>query len=91
MKTLISLSILTILSVSSALALSVTNRDKAEHAVTVDKGAVEVVHKVAPGATVTEPCPDVCGVRIADGNGSDFLAKDADKLAITGNRVLPDK
>jgi predicted ribosome-associated RNA-binding protein Tma20 len=76
---------------ASAVALTVTNRDSTEHLVTVDKGPQEAVLKVAPGATVMEPCPDVCGVRIANGTGSDFLAKDDAKLAIKDRKVLPDK
>ncbi|MDX2264424.1 MAG: hypothetical protein NW215_05585 [Hyphomicrobiales bacterium] len=48
-----------------------------------------MVHKIAPGATVTEPCPDVCGVRVAEGTGSDHLARDDAKLVVKDKRVTP--
>ncbi len=76
---------------TSAFAITIVNRDSTENTVTVDKGATEVVHKIAPGANVTEPCPDVCGVRVADGTGSDFLAKDGAKLSVKDRKVTPDK
>jgi hypothetical protein len=48
---------------SLANALTLTNKDKAEHSIGVDMGAKEEVHKVAAGASVTiKGCDDGCGV-----------------------------
>jgi hypothetical protein len=83
-----------LISAGAALALStgafanvtVTNQTDAEKTVTFDKGAEEVKHKVGANESVSEPCPEGCGVRFA---GHDTMAKDGDKLAITEDSTQP--
>ena len=66
--------------------VSVENRTDQAHTVTFDKGAEEIRHEAAAGATVSEPCPDGCGVRFA---GHDTMAADGDALAIVEGATQP--
>lgn len=81
MKTVIVTAAAVLMTASSAMALTVHNRDDVTRQVTFDKGAEEVTHPVEAGQSVTEPCPARCAVRVA-GRGHDFLAEDGDMLAI---------
>lgn len=61
----------------SAHAVTLTNNHKAEVEATFDKGAQEIKHKIAPGASITEPCDTGCGVRVG---GHDVMATTGLKL-----------
>lgn len=78
-----------LMSASSALAVTVHNRDDVTRQVTFDKGAEEVMHPLEAGNSVTESCPTRCAVRVA-GRGHDFLAQDGDRLAIEDMVVVRD-
>lgn len=52
-----------LLAPATSSALTLTNKDKAEHQIGVDYGPKEATHKVAAGKSVTiEGCDDGCGV-----------------------------
>lgn len=49
---------------ASAVALTITNKDKVEHTIGLDMGNKETVHKIPAGGSVTfkDECKDACGV-----------------------------
>ncbi len=52
-----------LLAPATPFALTLTNKDKADHTVGIDMGASEKVEKIAAGKSVTvEGCDDGCGV-----------------------------
>ena len=87
MKRTIVMTAAVLMSASSAFAVTVHNRDDVTRQVTFDKGADEVMHPLEAGASVTEPCPNRCAVRVA-GHGHDFLANEGDMLAIEDLAVV---
>jgi len=78
-----------VLTAVPAAAVTVHNRDAEMREVTFDKGAEENRHEIAPGASVREPCPGGCAVRVA-GRGHDVMAVEGDVLAITGTTLARD-
>lgn len=78
----------TTLALSGAAFANVTvvNQTDQTHTVTFDKGQDEVKHEVEANGTVSEPCPDGCGVRFS---GHDRMSVDGEKLAITEGSTRP--
>ena len=70
-----------VLTAIPAGAVTVHNRDAEMREVTFDKGAEEQRHEIAAGASVREPCPGGCAVRVA-GRGHDVVAEEGDVLVI---------
>ncbi|MFK7943613.1 MAG: hypothetical protein AB8B85_11970 [Paracoccaceae bacterium] len=74
------------LSVPAFATVTVENKTDQAHTVTFDLGSEEKKHEAEPGATVSEACPEGCGVRFA---GHDRMATDGDKLAILPGKQKP--
>lgn len=71
----------TLLVSTSALALTITNRDAAPHTVMIQKGDSEGEIAVPAGEAVDAACEDSCVVSLA-GSEDKFEAQDADKLFV---------
>ena len=74
------------LAVPAMANVTVENKTDQTKTVTFDLGAEEIKHKAEPGATVSEACPDGCGVRFA---GHDRKATDGDALVILPGKTKP--
>ncbi|ACA20004.1 hypothetical protein M446_5714 [Methylobacterium sp. 4-46] len=78
---------LLVLSVSPALAITVTNQDKREHTLTIDRGAEEKDATIAPGASLRVDCPDGCSLRTRTA-GYDSAAETGDRWVIRQDGLL---
>lgn len=72
-----------------ASAVTVHNRDTDTREVTFDKGAEEMRHEIAVGASVRESCPTGCAVRVV-GRGYDVMAEEGDVLVIADMTIRRD-
>ena len=71
----------TMLAASPALAITVTNQDKAEHTLTVDQGEAQAEQKLAAGASTEVECKGGCELRVR-GSGYGRSPEKGDKLVI---------
>ena len=77
------------LAASPAVAATVTNQNKKEHILTVDRGEQETDHKIAPGASLQIDCKEGCALRLKNGAaGYDSMVADGDKLLINEKGFL---
>ncbi|KQT56137.1 hypothetical protein ASG52_24380 [Methylobacterium sp. Leaf456] len=76
----------TILVATPALAITVTNQDKGEHTLTVDKGEAQATQKLAAGASAEVECKEGCELRVA-GSGYGRSVEKGDKLVIAGGMI----
>ncbi len=77
---------------SPALALTITNQDKAPHIITINmgKGADEVKLEIGPGESVSQNCPKRCTVSIEAKESRLVMASADDALLIKGNKLQHD-
>ena len=76
----------TLLAATPALAITVTNRDKGEHTLTVDKGEAQATQKLAAGASAEVDCKEGCELRVA-GSGYGRSVEKGDKLVIAEGMI----
>jgi hypothetical protein len=76
----------TILAATPAFAITVTNQDKGEHTLTVDKGEAQATQKLAAGASAEIECMEGCELRVA-GSGYGRSVEKGDKLVIAGGMI----
>jgi hypothetical protein len=76
----------TILAATPAFAITVTNQDKGEHTLTVDKGEAQATQKLAAGASAEVECMEGCELRVA-GSGYGRSVENGDKLVIAGGMI----
>lgn len=75
------------LSAGPALAITVTNQDKREHTLTVDRGVEENDTKIAPGSSLKVDCPDGCSLRTRTA-GYDNSAENGERWVIREDGLL---
>lgn len=76
----------TMLAATPALAITVTNQDKGEHTLTVDKGEAQADQTLAAGASAEVECKEGCEFRVA-GSGYGRSVEKGDKLVIAGGMI----
>ena len=77
----------TMLAASPALAITVTNKDKAEHTLTVDQGETQADQKLTAGASTEVECQGGCELRVR-GSGYGRSVEAGDKLVIDTEGML---
>ena len=76
----------TMVAATPAFAITVTNQDKGEHTLTVDKGEAQATQKLAAGASAEIECKEGCELRVA-GSGYGRSVEKGDKLVIAGGMI----
>lgn len=66
--------------------VTVINETGETRTVTIDRGAVEAKHELAPNASIQDACGTSCGVRFG---GHDYIATDGETLAIIPGSTRP--
>lgn len=89
-KTLGSALVVTLLTTTSAFALSLTNRDTAQHTVYVLQGDQQSEYAVPAGESVDATCDESCTVRVAGIDG-ELAAQGGDKLIIQDGAIQKDE
>lgn len=74
------------LAATPAFAITVTNQDKGEHTLTVDKGETETDQKLAGGASTEVDCQGGCELRVK-GSGYGRSVEKGDKLVIKDGMI----
>lgn len=74
-----------LLTASSALAMTVTNRDTADYTVTIAAGDNEVELDLPAGKSIENACESGCIVRLADGD-EEVEAEAGDDLVIEAGK-----
>lgn len=77
MKTVLLVSLASLLSIGSAFAATVTNKDSSDIVLTIAENGNKVEMTVASGST-EEICPEGCFITMPNG----------DRLALTGNETV---
>lgn len=87
-KTVLAASAVVALAAGPALALTVTNKNTKEHAIGLDLGNQESVHKIPAGQSVTfkNECDEGCGV--TGPWGFSWMAKTGDKIETDGKPLV---
>lgn len=76
----------TVLAATPALAITVTNQDKSERTLTVDKGEAQTNQTLAAGASAEVECKEGCELRVV-GSGYGRPVNTGDKLVIAGGMI----
>ena len=77
----------TMMAATPALAITVTNQDKAEHTFTVDQGEEQADRKLAAGASTEVECKGGCELRVR-GSGYGRSVETGDNLVIDGEGMI---
>lgn len=77
----------TMLAATPALAVTVTNQDKGEHTLTVDRGETQADRKLAAGASAEVECKGGCELRVR-GSGYGRSVETGDKLVIDDEGMI---
>ncbi len=73
-----------LLMAGSAMAMTVTNRDTADHKVTITAGDAEIEHSLPAGESIEDACESGCVVRLGD---EEVEATTEDELVIESGKL----